>query len=219
MLRGEIPRDGESCQVETAAPTLTVPAVEYHLAVLTHGPPKTLNRTLESFNEMVTPTPSSIFVRRDPGEGFCRATKAMWDHLQEVAERWVFWLEHDFLFKRPVDLAELAQTITANPSVVQMALCRQPVNATERAAGGLVQSIAESLTRHQGWLEHRRYWTTNPSLFKTAIAKVFPWPAGPECEGKFGIELLKRRYDTSFGIWGDGEIWVDHVGRRNGHGY
>lgn len=171
-------------------------------------------------------------------EGFCAATRESWLTVAAFPDvDYVFWLEHDFRFLRHVDLADLAALLDANPRLAQVALMRDAVNEQERAAGGLFESrpgqyeprdvktfydpIGEGLVRGWDvatWLEQKAYFSTNPSLMRRAFMAENPWPVyGSECEGKFGIDLLARGY--TFGVYGSGEPWVEHVGVRTGSGY
>lgn len=229
--------------------------------------------------------------------GFCESSKRAWaiavsgmgiPHplAEEAAYEHVFWLEHDFVFTRNVDLRDLAAVLDTNqgstvavpehmpgnPSstgltgykttvggLAQMALMRNAVNNQEKAAGGLFESrpgqymargtacsgcggeLAWVTTTPPGysgwacttlggcshpplapapvWLEHRSYFTTNPSLMRRAFMAEHPWPDYPDqCEGRFGIDLIQAGY--SFGVWGDGSPWVEHIGAaRTGFGY
>lgn len=217
--------------------------MNYKLVVLTHGNAEPLAETLESFASHVTPAPSSAYLHVDAEErvapvyaalqsveecrwtvrwrsrqvGFCEASTDCWQNAAEGDHEFVFWLEHDFLFSKPVDLEQLASVLDANSQLAQMALMRQPVNKTEWDAGGVVASRPGQFEPRGGWMEQRAYWTTNPSLFRRDFAAKHPWPEGGECEGRFGIALRELGY--SFGMWGAGEAWVEHVGTRTGFGY
>jgi hypothetical protein len=227
--------------------------MNYRLVVLTHGPDfDCLERTIASVREHVTPEPEEEILVIDGNwqppvevwtgarvalsfpEGFCRATGSAWDIAAQTALPFVFYLEHDFVFTRPVDLFDLAHVLSVEPRVAQMALMRDAVNEQEKAAGGLFESRpgqyearsfcqtyrVEADTRQVfvPWLEHRAYFTTNPSLMRAVFMRENPWPPYlKECEGRFGLDLVGRGY--SFGAWGNGEPWVRHIGTRTGHGY
>ena len=172
--------------------------------------------------------------------GFCEATRAGWTAGAESSFDYVFWLENDFLITRTVDLALLAAVLDANSQLAQMQLMRNAVNEQERAAGGLYESRPgqyESRVwrepfvrpasyavgvpipgREHHWLRHRAYLTTNPCLMRRDFMAENPWPDYPEqCEGRFGIDLVAAGF--SFGVWGDGQPWCEHVGIRDGFGY
>lgn len=159
----------------------------------------------------------------------------------------VFWLEHDFTFARPVDLRELAAVLDGEPDIAQMALMRNAASDEERAAGGLYELRADQYEQRYScrwcgdrdgnraswceagcgrdynamfpWLRHRSYFTTNANLMRRQFMVENPWPNDglPQCEGRFGIALVKSGY--SFGVWGSGEPWTEHFGIRSGFGY
>jgi hypothetical protein len=219
--------------------------VRYRLILLTDGR-GLLQDTLESFLAHVRPRPAQVYAHADgqagfdelaqviaatytrvapvwnvggttTQQGFCSAVAECWAQAALAGVDFIYWLEDDFLHERDVDLEDFAAALLDNPQLAQMALCRPPANVHERTAGGLVASRPGEFTDRGGWLEHRAYWTTNPSLFRRALADNFGWPLEPECEGLFGAAL--RATDHTFGLWGSGEPWVDHVGVRAGKGY
>lgn len=160
--------------------------------------------------------------------GFGGAIRSAWAHLAEspdLHERFVFHLEDDFIFKRQVDLAAMAQVLDRHPYLMQLALRRQPWNDEERAAGGIVEQHPDDYIEHQDaddnhWLEHRRFFTTNPSLYRAKLCRQ-PWPRGPHSEGRFTHQLLASP-KVRFGFWGarDSGEWCEHIGlERVGTGY
>jgi hypothetical protein len=217
--------------------------------VLTHADGRTLGRTLRSFIEHVTPEPTQTIVYRDgklleipddvprgrvplgdlvftasfEQKGFCGATKELWMLASKSDADYVFWLEHDFVFTRDVDLTKLAGTLDRNHHLAQIALMRDAVNAEEKAAGGLYELRRESyqhVTGRQGcYMTHSNYFTTNPSLMPRDFMRAHPWPDyADQCEGRFGIDLRNAGY--RFGVWGSGEPWMTHIGLRyGGFGY
>lgn len=226
--------------------------MRYALVLMTHGTGETLGECFSSFMENVTPepwefilhadapTPENILppllkypdtqiVSREQG-GFCASCRRAWNEVAfgEYESDFVFWLEHDFLFERRVDLRPLAEQLEADRSLAQMSLMRGPVSAPEIAAGGLYEYRRDAFelnhtnipTRAEAfpYLRHSAYFTTTPSLMTHRFMRDNPWPDYPkECEGRFGIDLRMRGYD--FGVWGEGEPWVTHIGLRTGFGY
>lgn len=166
-------------------------------------------------------------------QGFGGAIRAAWARLRSASvARYVFHLEADFVFGRPVDLAAMAAVLAARPQLAQMALMRQAWNADEQAAGGLVARHPDAYRpacddRGRSWFEHRLFWTTNPSLYRREVCNL-EWPTGHQSEGQFTHQLLHDGLgdvtgdDLRFGYWGhthDGP-WVEHIGaERAGHGY
>ena len=230
--------------------------VRYLFTVLTHGDHgDVLAETVESFYANVTPAPHRRLVVQDgpaalppivdPGVpwacfttaggpvGFCKATATMWAAAAACKTvDYVFWLEHDFRFDRPVDLTDLALILddVDGAPLAQVSLMRGSVNEVERVLGGVVADhrergsvFAEHVTsradRDVEWLEHGAYFTTNPCLMRRDFMEQNPWLVDPprECEGRFGLELVQRGY--RFAVAGDGTPWVTHLGVRDGSGY
>lgn len=166
-------------------------------------------------------------------QGFGGAIRAAWAHLaKHSAADYVFHLEADFRFRRRVDLGQMAEVLAERPHLAQMALVRQAWNDEEAAAGGVLERAREAFTpctdyAARAWLEHRLFWTTNPSLYRRSLLDV-GWPDGAQSEGRFGLQLLEggtpeaEPSDVRFGYWGrlDDGPWVEHIGRsRVGTGY
>lgn len=163
--------------------------------------------------------------------GFCGSCRQAWnEEAAHGSHDFVFWLEHDFRFLRDLDLRPLAEVLDADPTLAQMALMRNAVNEQEKEAGGLYESrpgqyrhdlasySRDGIVGTHAFLRHRSYFTTNPSLMRRAFVAEHRWPDyQSECEGRFGIDLVEHGF--SFGVWGDGQPWVEHVGVRSGYGY
>lgn len=137
---------------------------------------------------------------------------------------YVAHVEDDFTFNRAVNLDAMARVLDARPHLVQLALRRQPWNDNERAAGGIVEQHPDDFAAvddgEHRWLEHRRFFTTNPSLYRRSLCST-EWPAGKNSEGRFTHPLL-RDSAVRFGYWGarDSGEWVTHIGHeRVGVGY
>lgn len=221
--------------------------MRYALAVLTHGDNEPLRATIDSFMANALPQPVAMLVHYDGGvtkvppttnciieisqaekqQGFCGATAALWEMAcwSHHDYDYVFWLEHDFRFTEPIQVASMAGVLTANPNLAQLSIMRQPVNQRERQAGGVLADHRQrgaTFAEHGGWLpwlSHRAYFTTNPSLMRRGFMLSHRWPDDglAECEGRMGAQLLGDGY--YFGIVGDGSPGCEHVGRRTGKGY
>lgn len=157
--------------------------------------------------------------------GFGGAIISAWERLQDDNNDWVFHLEDDFVMQSLVPLSEMATIMDRNPHIVQMALRRQPWNEQEKAAGGIIEmdpdSYEEKTNGIHDWLEHRKFFTTNPSLYRKSLVTDHSWPVGLNSEGKFGIELFKDPTKRA-AYWGRKQegprCW--HIGEfRNGAGY
>lgn len=172
--------------------------------------------------------PRGFAVARAAGRsGFGGAIRSAWQHLRDYSSaRFVFHLEDDFVPRRTVPLSEMLAVLVDEPELVQLALRRQPWNDDERAAGGIVEQHPGDYSDEidaagRRWLEHRRFFTTNPSLYRAELLEE-EWPRGPHSEGRFTIELLAANPARRFGFYGarDSGEWVEHIGlQRVGTGY
>ncbi len=250
----------------------------YRLVCLIHSDHEdTLAATLAAFREHAMPAPSDGFLLcdgcgvpevdwpwrvgcTDEQVGFCAATAVAWrEAAAEPGPEYVFYLEHDFLLTRDVNLPDLAAVLNGYAWVAQMALMRDAVNEHEKKAGGLFESRPGQYERHRFfyhhlrddlpegytsgwnprlepgdsvivgpnetdtyewliWHQHASYLTTNPSLMRRQFMAEHLWPAyESECEGRFGLDLVATGF--SFGVWGDGSPWCEHIGERSGFGY
>lgn len=160
--------------------------------------------------ELVPPAPTR--------QGFGGAIRHAWAYVRQLAPMFVFHLEDDFLFRRPVDLEQMAKVLIEQPHLVQIALRRQAWNDAERAAGGVIEQHPDDYVQASNvwgdrWLEHRRFFTTNPSLYWRRLPARREWPDAEHSEGVFTAQLLADP-DLRFAYWGDSadEPWVEHIG-------
>lgn len=217
------------------------------LLVLTDGRRGYLGRTLNSFELSVTQAPIGrrVIVNDCPDDpeheawidtlgfdthlrpeprrrGFAGAIAAGWEAVDGTD--FVFHLEDDFIFTRHVDLVAMARVLDAHPYLTQMALRRQAWNDGEVAAGGVIEQHPDAYQdRSAGpnhWLEHRLFFTTNPSLYPRWI-RDRSWPACAGSEGTFSLGLFEDPALRS-GYWGrrTDDPWVLHIGvERTWHGF
>lgn len=166
--------------------------------------------------------------------GFGDAVRLAWAFVEKsTTEPYVLHLEDDFTFDRDVDLWAMAEVLDRHRYLAQMALRRQPWNEQERLMGGVVEcNPLEYVERwseepQAEWLEHRLFWSTNPSLFRRDLLNA-GWMGGEQSEGRFTHLLLSEGHDGAswadvrFGYWGarDSGVWVTHTGaQRVGTGY
>lgn len=148
-------------------------------------------------------------------EGWRLVRKQNWDY--------VFHLEGDFVFEKPVPLAGMIEILEHYPYLAQVALKRWPVNEMEIAAGGIVEARPE-----RGWEEKQngekvwtegRFFTTNPCVYRTSLCER-GWPTEPDSESAFMLKLLEDP-DMRSAYWGPkfGEPMVRHIGEHRGWGY
>ncbi len=171
----------------------------------------------------------AAIVHHETRRGFGGAIRSGWATV--VGADWVFHLEDDFVLSRPVPLMKMIATLAGNPHLVQMALRRQPVNAEEIAAGGVIErwpaEYVERTDTKGSWLEHRLFFTTNPSLYRYSLTAL-GWPEEARSEAAFTQRLLREGVkgtdpaDLRFAFWGRraDPPWVEHIGvERVGSGY
>ena len=145
--------------------------------------------------------------------GFAGAVRSAWASAGDC--EYVFHLEDDFRFTRRVELSAMQATLAAHPYLVQMALLRQAVSPEERAAGGIVQLHPDDFFKRGAggacWIEHRRFFTTNPSLVPRWVTlRGFADPPG--AEGRFSEQLFGPEPRLHSAFWGSGDTWVEHLG-------
>lgn len=204
------------------------------LLVMTDGRFDCLRRTLASFDEhvlgefayriMIDDSGDALYAERleqrfggyqithNPGRhGFCGALNIGWKTVPLDATH-VFHLEDDFLCNVDVPLAEMAAVLDARPYLVQLVLKRQPWSEEEKAWGDLVRGRVDRFEYVESWVEHREYFSTNPNLMRTEWIRDGMMVI-PECEGKFGLELLADP-SLRFAFWGspDDPPVVHHIG-------
>lgn len=153
---------------------------------------------------------------------FTEGMKAMWTYLAKRGKGdYVFQTEDDFTYDRDVDLGDLITALRADPGIVQMALLRDAYYRDEKdleAIGNILGWPEPAFTKRERWMEHRLFFTLNPSLFRRSLTDT-PWPSGQHTETIFGKRVLADETRRS-AFWGTGEQWVSHIGAvRAGVGY
>jgi hypothetical protein len=153
--------------------------------------------------------------------GFAGAIQKAWRVIPPETD-FVFHLEDDFLINEPVNLDQIASVLEQFPYIAQMCLRRQPWG-TEPKEGGFIaqwpQTYEDCSWEGFHWLEHRNFFSTNPSLYASRITSA-GWPEAPDSEGKFGPKLWAAGMKAAF--WGKREDppRVHHIGdERVGNGY
>lgn len=182
-------------------------------------------RTLASAKEMLPEFKHAVEVDdRDHELGFAGAIQHGWQQVLASGADWVFHLEADFIFNRPVPLDRMATVLRRHPKIAQVCLKRQPWNDAERAAGGIVELDPDAYEQHveKGdiFTTHRRCFSTNPCFYPAALCHQ-GWPQVEHSEGIFTHRLLEDP-ECRFAFWGGkfDDPMVEHIGtERVGNGY
>ena len=165
--------------------------------------------------------PSFTVIGGPERRGFGGAIQSAWSFCRVLPGQYVFHLEDDFSLEREVDLTAMREVLDSHPYLVQLALLRQAVNESERAAGGVIEQHPDEYERKSwdghAWLEHQLFFTTNPSLYRVSLCGR-GWPDGSRSEGIFGVQLFAEQPKFRCGFWGEG-VSVRHFGERQGVGY
>lgn len=218
--------------------------------VITDGRTNVLKRTIASLHDQAGPFselylyddsghagqrkllreryPEFTLIEHPTGErqGFGGAIRTVWAHLREHSQAdHIFHMEDDFIFQFGVDLNDLVTILSYRPNLAQIAYVRQAWNPIEKAAGGVLEVSPEAFDQHEDvtgrrWVEHDKFFTTNPSLYRRSLIEMFDWPEGDQSEGMFSIELRDAGYNFAYwGSHGDMPV-VWHIGEhRHGIGY
>jgi hypothetical protein len=161
-----------------------------------------------------------------PGRsGFGGAIRSAWAYLASSDSHFIFHLEDDFVFTEDINVVAMERLLIRQRELVQVALKRQPWNDIERAAGGIIEANPQDFFQmsdgESWWTAHRRFFTTNPSVYHRALLRE-GWPDGEHSEGAFTHRLLTHRRGCPFAFWGKkfDPPKVLHIGdERAGTGY
>lgn len=136
----------------------------------------------------------------DTPAGYTAAMRTVWAVARMYAGPF-FFLEEDFRFVRPVDLAQLQSILDGNQQLAQLALRRAPWYRNERRIGVLrAQRIRvdherrlhgrnhSRWTQHLDFVEHDAGITGNPGLWSAAALK-HDWPDVEWSETAMGNQL------------------------------
>jgi hypothetical protein len=171
------------------------------------------------------PDATVVIDDRDHQLGFAGAVQKAWDEALATGCDYVFHCELDFTYNEPVPVDRMIGVLERHPEVAQLSLKRQPVNAEEQAAGDIlalhIEDYHEVTDGVDVWVNQRRWFTTNPSLYRTDLCRR-GWPQCRFSEGTFTIRYLQDNPTHWFGVWGARLDLprVTHVGlHRVGVGY
>lgn len=160
--------------------------------------------------------------------GYSAAMSRVFNTAKLSKNKYCLHLEDDFLLKRKFDIGGATSVLNSNKFLSQMSFIREPWYHNEIESGGLIEAIErdnpdavfeQKNTNGINWIEHKSYWTCNPSIFPRWLTS-YKWPTGDWSESRFGRQLFNAgRTAGVFGYRGD-KPYVEHIGRhRNGTKY
>lgn len=148
-------------------------------------------------------------------QGLAAAVRAGW---AAATADFVFHFEDDFVLAEPVDITAMVRILTEQTHLVELSLMRQPWSPLEKNCGAVVAAAGRQHFRQcEGWFEHRRYFTLNPSLIPRRTYRT-GWPPTNE---KGMAERLFADPTVAAGYLGDIDDppRVLHIGLRRSQGW
>jgi hypothetical protein len=160
-----------------------------------------------------------FYVAGSGHHGYVTSTQRLWKYLAgRVKADFVFLAEDDFTYLNEVDLMPMMSVLAKTPSLRQIALLREAAYPKEKEPGDHILAWDRTtFTQVGSRLEHRNFWTMNPSLFRRSLVTKYPWPAGNSSERLFGDSVLADP-SARVAFWGTGEPWITHIGETRAGG-
>ncbi len=155
--------------------------------------------------------------------GLAGAVQAGFDAALASDPDYVFWLEEDWLFERPVEMKAMADLLDIHPDLCTMTLKRgiEYGNAHEVAAGGWMEADPASYHDRDGYVEHVHNFSLNPGLLPRKTLEL-GWPSGPIGTGNED-GMTGRCLDAGyrFAYWGQTSDppAVIHIGQQRAAGW
>lgn len=147
------------------------------------------------------------------------AVRTAWTVALNAGAEFIWHQEDDFVLTEPLPVKAMERTLNDFPLLAQLVLKRQPWSEEEKAAGGQIELAPEEYTDREGFVEHRRLFSFNPSLIRAEAARVALENPGDGLERGVTDALLAARF--CFGYWGVREDppRCEHIGERRSEGY
>lgn len=151
--------------------------------------------------------------------GYVEAMRKVFSVAREANSPYVFHLEDDFLIKKEFDLNNFTSVLDQNSNLVQMSFLRDPWYENEIRDGGTLRTlvkhgkkISRAKNKNFDWMEHRIFWTCNPSVYPLRITDE-EWPDRKHSEFYFGRSLFsdKKNKSAVWGKWSDKPL-ITHTG-------
>lgn len=178
---------------------------------------------LASMHAMILGDHDTIVVDdRDHTLGLAGAVRHGWTQALDAGADYVLHVEEDFRFLEPIYLGDLVYILNRACSLAQVVLKRQPWNAIEIAAGGIVEADPAAYTQYGAtgrnlcWTAHRKIFSLNPCLIPRKVLEL-GWPDGNEAE--FTQMCLAAGYQFAFFGGRFDSPRVEHVGFHRAAGW
>jgi len=211
------------------------------LVVITDGRQDCITRTIECLNRVINYPFFEKIIINDSGDmnyhlylssafhefkvishenrrGLAGAVQSAWSNISNDSE-YIFHLEDDFLFNTYINIDHMIDLLNKKESLAQMALVRASVNPPEEEVGGFVFQNLQDYHQRDGWFDHQRLFTLNPSVYKKQLTEI-GWPDhGGEPEFTSKLHSIDKEY--CFGFCGDiyDKPYLTHIGGRRTEGW
>jgi hypothetical protein len=207
--------------------------------VITDGRREYLERTLAAAGEMI-PGFLPVFVN-DSGDGdYCdwlntlnahsvhhperrgmaAAVRTALSTVVSTTARYAFYLEEDFVLTAPVQLDAMIATLDAYPRLSQLVLKRQPWSDEEKNAGGQIEVAPTAYEDRDGFVEHKRLFSFNPSLMRVeACEKALQDPGSNGLEAGITQTLVREGYSFAFWCARTDPPRCEHIGEARSADY
>lgn len=135
--------------------------------------------------------------------GFNGAIQEGWNALLGKGLDYVVHIEDDWEFLGKAPIQNMIDVLSKRGGLAQLVLKRQPVNADEIKAGGIVEQWPDEYVEHRSgddvWTEHSLFFSTNPCVYPAEIIN-YRWPQTVRSEAAFTRQLVSEGY--RFAFWG-----------------
>ena len=201
--------DGRADYLRQCVPTLTEHVAPIDTRILVNdtgeaGYGDWLGWTFKEFDEIVN-HPKRL--------GLAGALRSAWTTALEYNPDYLFHVEGDFVFECDVDLGDMVRILDDNPTLAQVTLYRQPVNAEEVAIGGYMNTPGRYV-QCDGYVKHSHLFSFNPCLIPADVARLCLAEPNDGLERGFTDTLLD--FNFHFGIYGriKDAPRIHHIGEK-----
>ena len=171
--------------------------------------------TLQSLLQNVRyPWSDVICVNDLERNGWWWSIEQAWQQVRQTDADYVFHLEDDWLFNRPVDVDELVHICESDYNLANVVLRRQAMPSEPE--GGYIGADPFGFIDRGGYLEHSKGFWLNPCLYPAEVPRRYQWPPY-FTEGQFTQVMLEDSPSWRFAVYGgkNDEPVVHHIGERS----